>query len=77
MRALWKSLVLVAAVGCGAAEDEYPPLLDQAGDPCRASHALCVDDETARECIDGTWTDRSCDEADLCAASLATPVSLG
>lgn len=60
MRTFVATIVLLALTAC--ADPERAPRLNQEGDPCRASQAICVDDETARECIDGSWTDQDCDE---------------
>lgn len=54
------AILAFACCGCSP-EDEYPPLLDQAGDPCRNPYPMCLDDETVRECLDGVWVDRSCE----------------
>lgn len=58
----------IPALACALAacrSPEFPPYLDQEGDPCRSSQKFCADDETARVCVDGAWAIRSCDE--LCA----------
>jgi hypothetical protein len=61
MRAFVATFVILVFTGC--AEPQGPPLLDQEGDPCRAIQARCVDDETARECVDGTWSDQDCEQS--------------
>lgn len=53
-------LLLACATACA---DPPPPLLDDEGDPCRASYSVCVDDELVRECIDEIWTIRTCEES--------------
>jgi hypothetical protein len=68
-------MLALACLGCTAPEneDEYPPLLDQPGDPCRSPYPTCLDDEMVRECVDEIWIDRSCDEscADIGPAMLS------
>ena len=55
---------LLVVLGCeNGPSDDAPPLLREEGDPCRPSYKLCVDDEIVRECIDGYWEDRTCEES--------------
>lgn len=54
---------LVLLVACEGPGDTDSPLLDQVGDPCRAIHSVCVDPDTARECLDGVWTDIGCGQS--------------
>jgi hypothetical protein len=56
------ALFVLACWGCES-DGEYAPLLDQAGDPCRSPYSMCLDEDLVRECVDGIWTDRSCDES--------------
>lgn len=70
-------LLLVVSYGCVLDDepDEYPPLLDQAGDHCRTDLAMCLDNDTVRECVDGIWTDRGCEES--CATLGPAMLSMG
>jgi hypothetical protein len=74
MRLRLATLFILACCACGP-EDEYPPLLDQAGDPCRSPYPSCLDDEMVRECVDNVWVDRSCEES--CAELGPAMLSIG
>ena len=63
MRRRLVQLGLLASCACAELSESPSPLLDQAGDPCRAIHSACVDEDTARECIDGVWTDLDCEHS--------------
>ncbi len=56
------ALLWLATAACEAGESPAP-LLEQPGDPCRTSASWCVDEERALECIEGVWTERSCEQS--------------
>lgn len=69
------ALTLLASCACAEPGERHSALLDQAGDPCRAIHSMCIDEDTARECIDGVWTDIGC--AQSCSARGPAMISEG
>jgi hypothetical protein len=69
------AILALACCACMPTEEEYPSRLNQPGDPCHSPYATCLDDETARECVDEVWVDRSCEES--CADVGPAMLSMG
>jgi hypothetical protein len=60
----WLVFALVFA-SLSACEDSRPSVLDQVGDPCRATHQTCFDDDSIQRCEDGVWAVADCQQ--VCA----------
>ena len=75
-----RRIVLLATLllfGCVDTPGASPSLLHDEGDPCRPRYEICLDDELVRQCIDGYWTDRSCEQrcADIGPAMMSAGCS--